>query len=134
LFFSDPRGRDYSDAVVANGFAFVSGQTALDADDNVVGPGDFDVQLRQTFRNLETTLARCGTSLEHVLKLTAYFKRIDEDYAAFARIRREVLRAPFPASTGVRADLILPDLLIEIDAVAVVPEGTPTRLESRDTL
>jgi len=119
-FFADPRGRDYSDAVVAGDLVFVSGQTALDERDQVVGIGDFEAQARQTFANLERTLARCGTTLERVVKLTVHFKAIAEDYPSYVRVRRELLRPPFPASTGLQCELMMPELLIEIEAVALV--------------
>jgi enamine deaminase RidA (YjgF/YER057c/UK114 family) len=120
-FFTDPRGRDYSEVVVAGDLAFVSGQIALDEHDNVVGEGDVEAQARQAFANLESALARCGSALDRVIKLTVHFQDIEAGYPAFVKVRRGVLSAPFPASTGVQSRLMMPELLIEIEAVALVP-------------
>ena len=119
-FFPDPRGRRYSDVVVVGNLAFISGQAALDENDEVVGVGDFEAQMRQTYKNIEAALDKVGATWKDVVKTTTHFKRIVEDYPVFSRVRGELLEEPYPATIGVQSELFLPELLFEMDAIAVV--------------
>ena len=67
--FRSPR---YAHVVVANGFAFIAGQTAFDARGNVVGVGDFRAQAEQTYRNLKVMLDAVGAGPEDIVKVTNY--------------------------------------------------------------
>jgi enamine deaminase RidA (YjgF/YER057c/UK114 family) len=98
----------------------VSGQVPLDADGAVVGIGDMGEQARQAFRNLGAVLQDAGASFAELVKLT-YFVR-DIDAVGAIRMARDefVNTANPPASTLVEVSrLFLPDLLIEIEAIAV---------------
>lgn len=119
-FFPDPRGRKYSEAVIVGDLIFVSGQAALDENDDVVGVGDFEAQMRQTFKNIEDALEKCGAAWKDVVKTTTHFKRIVEDYPVFARVRGELLKPPYPVTIGVQSELFMPELLFEMDAIAVL--------------
>ena len=105
---------------------FVAGQGSFDADGKVVGAGDYEAQTRQAFRNLRTALAAVGAGPEHVVSSTMYVVKLQPDaLAAFARGMNAALDGrPFPpnASTlvGVQA-LAYPDMLVEINATAVLP-------------
>lgn len=112
----------YSHAVQGGGLVFVSGQVALDAEGSVVGVGDMAEQARQAFRNLGAVLAAAGCSFADVLKLT-YFVRDIEAVASIRAARDEFVdTANPPASTLVEVSrLFMPDLLIEIEAVAQAP-------------
>jgi 2-iminobutanoate/2-iminopropanoate deaminase len=100
----------------------VAGQVAFDADGNVVGDGDIVAQTRQVMENLKLALAAAGADFSHVVKITNYVTDADE-YPKIAPIREEYLKAPYPASTLIVAKrLIFPELLIEIEAVAVIPD------------
>lgn len=110
----------YSQGVAASGeMVFVAGQVAVDAEGNLVGPGDMRRQTRQTLRNVQAILAEAGASLSDVVKTTVYvtsfdaYREFDEEYSAFFGDHR-------PARATVRADLVLPALLVEIEAIAVV--------------
>jgi reactive intermediate/imine deaminase len=96
-----------------------SGQAALDKSGKVVGVGDFDAQADQTFANLAEVLAAGGSSLSRVVKVTIYLK----DMANFPRIlslRERYFTPPYPADTIVEvASLALPELEIEIEAIAL---------------
>jgi len=89
----------------------------------VVGPGDMEAQTRQVFRNLGTVLAAAGASFGDLVKLT-FFVRDVTSLAAIRSVRDEFVdTADPPASTLVEVSrLAAPDLLIEIEAVAVAPE------------
>jgi reactive intermediate/imine deaminase len=114
----------YSHVATASGrLVAVSGQVAWDADGRVVGD-DIESQARQVFRNLQTALAAAGADLGDVVKLTVFLTDIG-DVATVRRVRNEFVdpAAP-PASTLVAVTaLVDPALKIEIEALAVVPEG-----------
>jgi reactive intermediate/imine deaminase len=97
---------------------FLSGQAAISPDGAIVGEGDFDAQLAQTFANIENVLAAAGSDLSKVVKVTIYLK----DMANFPKIveaRRRYFTPPFPADTIVEvSSLALPELLVEIDVIA----------------
>ncbi|MEN3307333.1 MAG: hypothetical protein V7603_3535 [Micromonosporaceae bacterium] len=112
----------YSHAVRAAGLIFVSGQVPLDENGAVVGVGDMGAQARQAFRNLGAVLEAAGCSFADVLKLT-YFVRDVEAVGSIRAARDEFVdTASPPASTLVEVSrLFMPDLLVEIEAVALAP-------------
>ncbi|MGH2945412.1 MAG: RidA family protein [Solirubrobacteraceae bacterium] len=100
----------------------LSGAVAFDAAGNVVGEGDIVAQTRQVMENLRIALAAAGADFSHVVKITNYVTDAGE-YPKIAPVRQEYLNEPFPASTLVEVkSLIYPELLIEIEAVAIVPD------------
>lgn len=117
----------YSQAVVANGLVFVSGQVAYDAQRRVVGKGDMRAQTRQAFENLKAVLAEAGSDLAHVVRLNAYLTDLSQ-LEAHREARKEYLGdfANAPASTLVGVTrLVDPDLMLELEAVAVVAGPVP---------
>jgi len=114
----------YTHVVTGSGrWVAVSGQVALDADGELVGAGDPRAQARQVFENLRNCLAAAGATFADVVKLT-YFVTDIAHMPAVREARAEYLDASrLPASSAVQvAALIRPDLLLEIEAYAVVPE------------
>jgi 2-iminobutanoate/2-iminopropanoate deaminase len=122
LFHTAPSVRTppgYSHAVQAAGLVFVSGQVALDANGSVVGTDDLGEQARQAFRNLGAVLEAAGCSYADVVKLTYFVRDIGAVGAIRAARDEFVDTANPPASTLVEVSrLFMPDLLIEIEAVA----------------
>jgi enamine deaminase RidA (YjgF/YER057c/UK114 family) len=117
----------YTHVVAAEGsrIVFISGQVALDKDGNVVGPGDLGRQAEQVFENLKTCLASVGATFADVTKLTTFIVsyRPSADRAVLGAVRGKYLPAQNPpASTlvGVQS-LATPDILIEVEATAVLP-------------
>jgi reactive intermediate/imine deaminase len=115
----------YSHAVrveTADGtWIYVSGQVALGAEGTLVGPGDMKAQTRQVFENLRAILAADGATFADVVKIGTYLTTLD-DVAGMREVRSEYLTSAPPASTAVQVmALVVPDALIEIDLVAVVP-------------
>ena len=115
----------YSQAVrVETGDAIwihVSGQIAIDLEGNLVGPGDVRAQTRQVFENLRAILEANGATFADVVKIGTYLTTLD-DLAGMREVRGEYLTSEPPASTAVQVvALVVPDALIEIDLVAVVP-------------
>ncbi|ANE45178.1 hypothetical protein SY83_01220 [Paenibacillus swuensis] len=94
--------------------------TALDQDWNVVGAGDLDTQVRKTIENLELILEAAGATLADVVKTTWYLVNI-EDMTRVAEIRNEMFKGAVPASGTIPINkLFYPELLLEMDAVAVI--------------
>ena len=103
----------------------VSGQAALDEHGNVVGAGDFDAQAEQVFRNLARVLEAGGSSLERVVKVTIFLTDMS-NFSKVVELRRRWFTAPYPADTIVEVrSLALPELQIEIEAIAVAPSASP---------
>jgi 2-iminobutanoate/2-iminopropanoate deaminase len=99
----------------------VSGQIAIDLEGNLVGPGDLRAQTRQVYENLRAILEAHGATFADVVKIGTYLTTLD-DLAGMREVRSEYLTSEPPASTAVQvAALVVPDALIEIDLVAVVP-------------
>jgi 2-iminobutanoate/2-iminopropanoate deaminase len=109
----------YSQAVVWNGLAFLSGQIPLDPATGQIVAGDIAVQTGRVMENLKAVLEACGSSLDRVLKTTVYLK----DMGEFARMN-EVYARYFPSEPPARATVEvarLPrDVRVEIDLVAAV--------------
>lgn len=108
-----------SQAMKVGNLVFTSGQAALSLDGELVGAGDFDAQATQTFENLQAVLQAAGTDLDRIVKVTIYLT----DMAHFPRIvelRKRWFSQPWPADTIVEvSSLALPELMIEIEAVAL---------------
>jgi enamine deaminase RidA (YjgF/YER057c/UK114 family) len=86
--------------------------------------GDFRAQCRRTFLNIAKLLESEGAAWNDVVRTTCYLRDIERDYAAFNEERKAFYTAqgldPLPASTGIQAHLCRPELLVEIEAVALV--------------
>lgn len=108
-------------------FLWLSGQVAMDENSKVVGPGDITAQSRQVFTNMRRVLRLAGCDLTSVIRLTNYMTVPFDDMEQIRKywdVRQEFFGKHRPASTGVRvAALMLPELLIEIDAIAYAPNA-----------
>jgi 2-iminobutanoate/2-iminopropanoate deaminase len=109
----------YSQAVVSNGFAFLSGQIPLDPATGQLIEGEIAAQTQRVLENLKAVLESCGSSLDKVVKTTVYLT----DMREFARMN-EVYARYFPASPPARATVEaarLPrDVRVEIDCIATL--------------
>ncbi len=98
----------------------VSGQAAIDEHGQLVGVGDFDAQAEQTFRNLARVLEAGGSSLDRVVKVTIFLTDMS-NFGKIVELRGKWFTPPYPADTIVEVtSLALPELEIEIEAIAVV--------------
>lgn len=119
--------KTYSQVVKVNGGAMIvtSGIVADDANGNIVGKGDLKVQVKQAFDNLKIVLTTAGADFTDIVKMTYYVVNYKpEQITVIREVRADYLPAENPpASTlvGVQA-LFNPDVLIEIEAVAVIPK------------
>jgi enamine deaminase RidA (YjgF/YER057c/UK114 family) len=121
-----PRG--YSNGVLVTGagrLLFVAGQIAWDAEQRLVGRGDFVAQFRQALANVAAVVAAAGGKPEHLVRLTLYVKD-KQAYLASGKelgaIYRALLGRHFPAMALVEvADLLEDGALVEIEATAALP-------------
>ncbi len=117
----------FTNVVVVTGAVktvYVGGQDAVDAAGNIVGKGDLKAQTEQVIKNLQAALAAGGAGLEHVIKWNVYLVQGQPLQPGFEAFQRAWGQRPNPLTiTGVFvAGLAHPDFLVEIDAIAVVPE------------
>lgn len=102
----------------------ISGTASVGPNGETLYPGDFRAQLWRTYHNLSALLEGEGACWEDVVRTTCYLRDIERDYAEFNSIRNEFFRAlgldPYPASTGIQARICRSDLLIEIEALAIL--------------
>lgn len=113
------RTAGYSRAVRVGAVVYVSGTTASDASGAVQHPGDAAAQTRYIVNKIDAALREAGASLADVVR-TRVFVRDLADWPAVARAHGELFGAIRPANTLVRAELIEPAMLVEIEAEAVV--------------
>jgi len=107
----------------------ISGTASIDDEGNTVHVGDFRRQTRRTFDNITGLLAAEGATWKDIVRTTCYLRDIERDYKAFNEERTAFYKQqglePLPASTGIQAILCRPDLLIEIEAIAMFRRTTP---------
>ena len=119
---STPTG--YTHVVEANRgrTVYIAGQVALDRSGNVAGAGDFKIQMRQVLENLRAALAAAGATFGNVVKVTTYVTDMSHIHA-LREIRAEYFGTNPPANTLVQVvQLARPEFMIEIEAIAVVPD------------
>jgi 2-iminobutanoate/2-iminopropanoate deaminase len=101
----------------------ISGTASIDENGNSVHVGDFRAQMRRTLNNITGLLESEGCTWHDVVRTTCYLRDIERDYEAFNEERTAFYREqgldPLPASTGIQAILCRPELLIEIEAIAM---------------
>src|SRR5690242_15755067 len=103
---------------------YIGGQDAVDASGAIVGKGDIKAQVEQVFKNLQTALKASGAELEHIIKWNIYIVQGQPLLPAFEVSQRIWGTRPNPPAITVMfvAGLAHPDFLVEMDAIAVVPE------------
>ncbi len=104
---------------------YISGQVGINERGEVVGKGDLKLQTEQAFRNIEFALAAVGTTFQNVVKTSLFVVGLRPEHVPILReVRSRFVSAdtpPVSTLVGVSA-LVGPDWLIEIEAVAVIPE------------
>ena len=102
----------------------ISGTASIDEQGRTAHVGDFRAQCRRTFDNITGLLESEGATWKDIVRTTCYLRDIDRDYEAFneerTRFYGEQGLDPLPASTGIQAILCRPDLLVEIEAIAML--------------
>ena len=107
----------------------ISGTASVDENGQPVHGGGFRAQCRRTFQNITDLLAAEGATWKNVVRTTCYLRDIDRDYAEFNEERTAFYKEqgldPLPASTGIQAKLCRPELLVEIEAIAMFTKTPP---------
>jgi len=108
----------------------ISGTASIDDAGRTVHIGNLRAQLRRTFDNITKLLAAEGATWHDIVRTTCYLRDIERDYQAFNEERTAFYKEqgldPLPASTGIQAILCRPDLLVEIEAIAMFRREVPT--------
>ena len=101
----------------------ISGTASIDEYGKTVHEGDFHAQTLRTYKNITALLAAEGATWKDVVRTTCYLRDIERDYALFNETRTKFFDEqglnPIPASTGIQAILCRPDLLVEMEAMAI---------------
>jgi 2-iminobutanoate/2-iminopropanoate deaminase len=109
----------------------ISGTASIGANGETLHVGDFRAQTRRTFDNITRLLESEGATWKDIVRTSCYLRDIERDYAAFNEERTAFFREqelnPVPASTGIQAILCRPELLIEIEAIAVFRIALPSK-------
>ena len=102
----------------------ISGTASVGDNGETLYPSDFRAQLWRTYRNITKLLESEGATWHDVVRTTCYIRDIERDYKEFNSVRNEFFHAlgldPFPASTGIQARICRSDLLVEIEAMAIL--------------
>lgn len=109
----------YSQAIVAGGLVYVSGQIPIDPATGELNTGTIEDQTRQVLKNLAAVLEAAGSSLDMVVKTTVYLQSMDE-FGRMNQVYGEGFTAPFPARATVQVARLPRDVRVEIEAVAVL--------------
>lgn len=117
----------YSQLVITKGpmrTIYIGGQNSTDREGQVVGKGDIKAQALQTMNNLKVALAAGDAALSNVIKWNIYIVQGQDAKLAFEALQEDLKTMPHPPIiTGVFvSSLAQPDFLVEMDAIAVVPE------------
>ncbi len=101
----------------------ISGTASIDEEGKSVHIGDFRAQMRRTYQNITRLLESEGCTWHDIVRTSCYLRDIDRDYEAFNEERTVFFKEqgldPLPASTGIEAKLCRPELLVEIEAIAM---------------
>jgi 2-iminobutanoate/2-iminopropanoate deaminase len=111
------QGAPYNQAIVANGFVYVSGQGPLDTSGKIV-EGGIAAETQQTFDNLAAILEAAGSSLDKVVRAGVFMVDLGE-FAAMNEVYKERMPAPHPARTTIQAAALPGGIRVEIDVIAL---------------
>lgn len=110
-----------SPAVRAGGLVFTAGTTGVHPATGEPVGSDILSQGRQALDNIKAALEAAGTSMDHVVKVICYFTNLD-DRPAFNELYKTYFKKGMPARTGIQIARLSPGILIEIEAIAVMPD------------
>lgn len=112
-------GGPYSQAIVHNGFIYVSGQGAVDPITNQVKAGTIENETRLALENIKSIMIEAGSSFDNILQVRVFLTEIRE-YGRFNDVYREYFKDPMPARTCLQVKNLPFGLRVEIDAVGFI--------------
>ncbi|MBM4303215.1 MAG: RidA family protein [Deltaproteobacteria bacterium] len=110
----------YSQAIKANGLLFVSGQIPLDPKTGMVVGKTIEEQTEQVMKNLGAILSSQKMSFDHVVKTTVFITNMAE-FPRFNEIYAKYMKSPYPARATVEVGKLPKDVVVEIEAIAIIP-------------
>jgi 2-iminobutanoate/2-iminopropanoate deaminase len=116
---SPPPQAPYSQAIIAHGFVFVSGQGPIEPKTGKIVLGDIKDQTRLVLENIKTILEAAGSSLDKAVKCSVFLKDI-HDFAAMNEVYKNYFKENPPARTTVQAGDIFGGIGVEIDCIATL--------------
>lgn len=119
---ASPAAGPYSHAVRAGNLLFVSGQGPFAKDGSGAQPGTIEEETVRTLENLKAVLTDAGSGLEHVVKTTCFLKDMN-NFKAFGAVYATYFTENYPARTTVEVARLPMDIKVEIEAIAIIPEG-----------
>lgn len=108
----------YSQAIIAGGFVFCSGQIAIDPASGELQAGGIEDQTRLVLKNLGAVLEAAGSSFDQVVKATVFLQDMN-DFSRMNQVYAEFFKAPFPARAAVQVARLPRDVKVEIEAIAL---------------
>ena len=108
----------YSQAIMANGFVFASGQIAIDPSTGELKTGTIEEQTRLVLNNLKAVLEAAGSSFDKVVKCTVFLQDMN-DFSPMNAVYGEFFKPPYPARAAVQVARLPKDVKIEIEAIAI---------------
>ncbi len=108
----------YSQAIMANGFVFASGQIAIDPSTGELKTGTIEEQTRLVLNNLKAVLEAAGSSFDKVVKCTVFLQDMN-DFSRMNAVYGEFFKPPYPARAAVQVARLPKDVKIEIEAIAI---------------
>ena len=108
----------YSQAIMANGFVFASGQIAIDPSTGELKTGTIEEQTRLVLNNLKAVIEAAGSSFDKVVKCTVFLQDMN-DFSRMNAVYGEFFKPPYPARAAVQVARLPKDVKIEIEAIAV---------------
>jgi 2-iminobutanoate/2-iminopropanoate deaminase len=110
----------YSQAIVANGFVFCSGQVAIDPQTNELVEGGIEAQTRRVLQNLDAVLKAAGSSLHHTVQTTVFLAHFS-DFPALNEVYQEYVGDTPPARLTAETAHLPSGMLVQIGCIAIVP-------------
>lgn len=107
----------YSQAIIENGFVFVSGQGSINPSTGQIERGDARSETKRVFENIKTILEAAGSSLNKVVKCNVYLRDIN-DFQAMNDVYATYFEPPYPARTTIQAGALPAGIAVEIECIA----------------
>lgn len=109
----------YSQAIMANGLIFASGQIAINPSTGELITGTIEEETRLVLNNLKAVLEAAGSSFDKVIKCTVFLQNMD-DFSRMNAVYGEFFKPPYPARAAVQVARLPKDVKVEIEAIAIL--------------